>query len=421
MTNSNFLYYGNHVRTIAAMDALQQLSGLMAELSISDPLFLVSSIVRKSGVFDTVVKASGLDMARIEVIDGIPMGSSSSLVTTTIKNSRQHDSIIAIGGGSVIDTAKAVNLLISLGGDEISTYCGIQEITQPLLPLIVIPTTAGSGSEASGQAIIRSSKTGRMLLLSSSSLVPTLAIIDPLMTRSLSPLSTASGAMEALSRAIEATISLAANPITTAMACQAIGILFSSLLKTIQSPLDSELRFHLAMAAHLCGLASSQTMPPLTQSIGNAIVSTCQIPFSTCSAILLPYALEYNLHTAQKDLARLYRQLEPDQNNLPEAVAADLFIAKIRTLNHDLMEATGNSFPIRFYDCIGKDNHRLMDPQQFADIAAIAQGDISLQFSREELDSQDIIRILEASFWGYPLDRDIIRKGHQHKPIREIP
>ena len=439
MTKGSFMAFSHDSRTIAGVDALQHLAKVLLDLKVSKPLLLVSSSVKKAGLLESVLNAGGIDKQTAVVRDGIAEGSSTTTVAEMVALYRDgaHDGIIAIGGGSVLDTAKAINLVVSqtqespeseyadlrsMGGLHSNIRTGLTHLS----PLIAIPTTAGPGSAASQSAIIHSPLTGRRILLSFPTLIPHTTIIDPQMFRTLSPTITAAGALSALSIAIESITSLAANPIATHHATRAACTIFNTAVQAVQAPHDLELRLQLALASHLAGIASSQARASLTQAMSNSLGAFCKIPYSTASLVLLPYALEYNLHKSIAELARLYQAVEgeaslpaPDRTVIPPETAAQLLIEKVRSLATALRQSVGNNLPSRFFDLLDPDGEKMLEPHQFESIALIALGDASILYSREDLDVQDIIRILEAAYWGYPLDRDIIRKGHQKKPLRE--
>ena len=161
---------------------------------------------------------------------------------------------------------------------------------------------------------------------------PDAAVIDPQMFRTLSPVFIATCAMAALSQAVESITSLAANPISTNMATRAATMIFNSAVKAVQTPFDLELQLQLAIASHLAGIAASQAMPSIAQAIGNNLAVYCHIPYSHCMAVILPYAMEYNLHTAQSELAHLFRAVDPENwhADIPSSATADLLIERTR-------------------------------------------------------------------------------------------
>ena len=435
MTRGSYFSYANDLWTIAGIDALQQLAKVLVQLKISSPLIIASTSVLNAGLVEIACKASGIQKERMTVLDGIPMGSSTETVMEMAKAFRHgnHDGIVAIGGGSVIDTAKAVNLLVSQNEDQgldilrISTGLHSDPVERDFhkKPLVAIPTSLGPGSGGSQSASIHSVRTGRRMMFSFPSLVPDATIIDPQMFRSLTPTLTALGAVSALSLAIESITNLCPNPLCVNLASRAVSIIFKTALQAVLTPFDQELRLQLALASHMAGMASSQTRGSVTLALSTSVGACCSIPYGNSTFILLPYALEYNLHATAASLAKLYREtssdlaLELPVPAIPDPAAADLLLEKVRTLMLELRQAAGSSIPLRFFDIQDGKGNRVMESQQFETIAMMASGDASILFSKEELDVQDLIRIIEAAYWGYPLDRDVIRKGHQKKPFRE--
>jgi alcohol dehydrogenase len=435
VTKGSYFYYANDMRTIAGMDALQQLAKVLHQLHVTRPLIIVSTSVLNAGLVESACKASGIKKELITILDGIPIGSSTEVVLKMAEAYRNgdHDGIIAIGGGSVIDTAKAVNLVVSQKENpdldilRISTGFRNNPIGPGYRrqPLVAIPTTFGPGSGGSQSASVHSARTGRRMLFSFPSLVPNTTILDPQMFRTLTPVMTATGIITALSLAIESITSLSPNPLSVNLATRAVSILFRTALQAILTPFDQELRLQLAIASHLAGMASSQSRGSVTLALSNSLGACCGIPYGNCAFILLPYALEYNLHATIGMLANLYRDTaspsaaEIPVPDIPDPAAAELLLEKVKILITELRQATGNITPLRFFDLQDGKGNRVIESQQFETIAMMASGDSSILFSKEELDVQDLIRIIEASYWGYPLDRDVIRKGHQKKPFRE--
>jgi len=435
MTKESYFAHSNDIQTIAGMDALQQLAKVLSQLKITKALVIASTSAHSAGLVETACKVAGLQKEQVTILDGIPMGSSTQIVMEIAQAYRMgnHDGIIAIGGGSVIDTAKAVNLVVSQDEDpgvdvlRISTGLHSDPVERNFhkKPLVAIPTSLGPGSGGSQSASIHSARTGRRMLFSFPALAPDATIIDPQMFRSLTPTLTALGVVSTLSLAIEYITSLSPNRLCLNLATRAVSILFRTALQAILAPFDQELRLQLALASHMAGLASSQARGSVTLALSTSIGACCGIPYGNSAFILLPYTLEYNLHATAGVLANLYRDtasassLEPPVPEIPDPAAADLLLEKVKTLILELRQATGNLIPLRFFDLQDGKGNRVMESQQFETIAMMASGDSSILFSKEELDLQDLIRIIEAAYWGYPLDRDVIRKGHQKQPFRE--
>jgi alcohol dehydrogenase len=168
--------------------------------------------------------------------------------------------IVAVGGGSVMDTAKGVNIVVSENADDLMQFSGAGNLTRPLKPLVAIPTTAGTGSEVTLVAVIADPARNLKMPFTSYFLMPDIAVLDPRMTLTLPPAITAATAMDALTHAIEAYTCLAKNPLSDAHAQLAIELIGQNLLKVINVPENANGRLALAVAATLAGVAFSNAM-----------------------------------------------------------------------------------------------------------------------------------------------------------------
>jgi alcohol dehydrogenase len=202
------------VKIIAGLAALEHAPYELSVRDSSRALIITDAGIKAAGLLEQVLGVFNKSQVEIAaVFDQVPPDSSMSVVREIAHFYRQHrcDSIIAVGGGSVIDTSKGVNILVSEGGDDLLAYSGVGNLKRPLKPLFVIPTTAGTGSEVTAVAVISDIENERKVAFGSHFLFPDVAILDPRMMLSLPPHITAMTAMDALSHACEAAIGLAKN------------------------------------------------------------------------------------------------------------------------------------------------------------------------------------------------------------------
>lgn len=181
--------------------------------------------VRANGLLNPIEAAfSTTDAVIGAIFDDVPPDSSLEVVRQAAELYRKQkcDAIIAIGGGSVIDTSKATNILVSEGGDDLLQYSGAHNLPKPLKPFFVIPTTSGTGSEATMVAVVSDTQKNVKLAFASYYLMPHAAILDPRMTQTLPPHLTAMTGMDALTHCVEAYTCLAANPLSDAYASAGI-------------------------------------------------------------------------------------------------------------------------------------------------------------------------------------------------------
>ncbi|PMP92908.1 MAG: alcohol dehydrogenase [Desulfurella sp.] len=208
--------------------------------------------------------------------------------------SSKCDSIIGIGGGSSIDAAKAIAIIATNGG-LINDYEGANKIRNPLPPMIMIPTTAGTGADVSQFAIVTDTKRKIKMSLIDRSLVPNISIIDPFLLTTKDPKLTANTGIDALSHAIESYLSVSANEFTNTMALNAIKIIFKYLRRSVASKTDLYAKEKMALASLQAGIAFSNAGLGLLHAMAHQVGGLLDQPHGEIDAILLPYVLEFNL------------------------------------------------------------------------------------------------------------------------------
>jgi len=343
MGTSLFRFY-NPVKIISGENALDSLGYELKQLGAKRPLIITDQGVAAAGLIGLVGKS--LDGAGIPgdiLYDRVPPDSSPQAVDQAGGLFRENhcDAVVSVGGGSVIDTGKAVNMLITEDAPALLELVGVK-LRRPLKPFIVIPTTAGTGSEATYAAMIRDDAQNRKLLFASYFLLPNAAILDPRMTLSLPPLVTAATAMDALTHAFEACICKLRNPFSDAYAIEAVKLISKYLPAVLTHGEDREARFYLANAACMAGAAFSNAGVGLIHALGHALGGVCQVPHGVAMNVLLPYGLEYNLPAVGEIIGELLLPLAgPGTYN--ETSAGDRpqkTIAAIREIQNNLYQTT---------------------------------------------------------------------------------
>jgi alcohol dehydrogenase class IV len=218
------------------------------------------------------------------------------------------DGIVCIGGGSVIDCAKGIGIVVA-NGDDILTYEGIDKINSPLPPLICIPTTAGSSADVSQFAIINDTNRKVKIAIISKSIVPDVALIDPQTTLSMDYNLTIYTGLDALTHAIEAYVSNANSSITDMYALEAIKYLYTALPQVAQNLENLEARGAVMMGSLLAGLAFSNASLGAVHAMAHSLGGWLDLPHGLCNAILLDKVIQFNLPYANekyKPIARIF-------------------------------------------------------------------------------------------------------------------
>ncbi len=278
-------------------------------------LLITDEGVLKAGLVDDV-KAGVLDegLSLVSIYSEVPQDSDIETCSQigVMARKKSVDTIISVGGGSVIDTAKLSNILISCGGELFEYLTGKRILKGPLKPHITIPTTAGTGSEVGLAAIVRDSKSKRKFPFASRHLVPDIAILDPLMTVTLPPTLTAYSGIDALTHAVEAYTSTMATPLSESFSREAFRIIVEYLPKAFEEGSNIEARGQMLIAASLSGFALSQVKSlGICHAMAHALGGVASIPHSLACAIVLPVCMKYNLDHCAKRYRELASEIEP--------------------------------------------------------------------------------------------------------------
>ena len=394
MTKSYYEFFCP-VKLVAGNAALEHIPYELRTLSSSRPMIITDKGVRGAGLIDHVLGAfaeSGMDV--IEIYDDVPPDSSTTIVKDIAKLYRDSgcDSIIAVGGGSVIDTSKGVNILVSEDGEDLSDFSGVGVLTKPLNPFFVVPTTAGTGSEVTLVAVISDLEKGVKLPFTSYFLLPNAAILDPRMTLTLPAHITAMTAMDAMTHAVEAFTCMGKNPISDAYAMSAIKKISENLIKVLNTPDDAEARLELAQASTMAGVAFSNSMVGLVHSLGHSLGALCHLPHGLCMNLFLPYVSEYNLAERGEIIGELLLPLA-GADVYAQTPAVDRGRAAINTIREIRDELHRRCKLPRTLSETGK-----VTKDQIAKIAEMALDDGSIIYNPVEVDLQDAIAVLENAW-----------------------
>ncbi|OEC51625.1 MULTISPECIES: iron-containing alcohol dehydrogenase [unclassified Aeromonas] len=383
------------VKLLAGEQALEQLASELASLGAHRPLLLTDKGVNATGLATLLanVLAEG-ELPVAAIWDEIPADSSTAVVERIAKRYRELDcdSLVALGGGSVIDTAKAVNILTSMGGDHLLDYSGAGCLTRPLKPLAVVPTTAGTGSEVTLVAVIKDEASGRKVPFTSPFLLPQLAVLDPRLTQGLPLNITAATAMDAMTHAIEAFIGTAKNPVSDALALMAVEKIASALPQIIHDPQNKQLRLQLAEGSTLAGMAFSNSMVGLVHALGHSLGARCHLPHGLCMNLFLPTVLDYNRPEVDSELARLLLPLVGAERfaATPAHQRAEATITAIRTLRDTLWQAV--KLPRTMSEA------GVSDRSLLTEIRDLAVNDGAMLFNRKDADREQLLTLLERAW-----------------------
>ncbi len=246
------------------------------------------------------------------------------------------NAIVAVGGGSPMDCAKGIGIVTAAGG-HILDYEGVDQVQEPIPPLVCIPTTAGSAAEVSQFAIISDQTRRVKIAIVSKVVVPDVALLDPQTTTTMDPYLTACTGLDALTHAIEAYASTACGPLTDLYALEAIRLVARNLTAAIHDPLNLEPRSKMLLASMYAGLAFSNAILGAVHAMAHSLGGFLDLPHGECNAILLEHVVAYNFSA----IPERYRAVAASLGRQTDALDHETLLRVLLATLRDLRKAAG--------------------------------------------------------------------------------
>lgn len=328
-------HFSSPPRLIMGEGALEAAAGELRSLGsrvliITDPGIVAAGIHKQ---VNEILAAGGLPIATYSEVVGNP-DVETVRAASAARDAEAADVIVAIGGGSSIDVAKAVAVVATNGGD-ISDYEGVEKFTTPPLPVLVVPTTVGSGSEVTKGAVITNNETHVKMIVVSELMFPRIAILDPRVVAGLPGRIAATTGMDALTHSIEAYVAKGANPVTDAINLGAIELIGMNLVAASQG--DGEALYNMLVASSMAGIGFHDAGLGAVHALANTLGAHFGVHHGTANALFLPYVIDFNIPAAPERFARIAAALGEDITGLDTAEAASRSSVAV----HRLAEESG--------------------------------------------------------------------------------
>ncbi len=387
--------FQHSTKLLSGKDALENIPAELHMLGASHPMVLSDHVLHEIGTLSRVCDAVQEDGIRIgAVFHEIPADSSSAVVNEIagIYRSCGCDSLVAVGGGSVLDTAKGVRMLLSQEVHDIMELLGCEILTRGRhIPFVAVPTTSGTGSESTLVAVIRNESDGMKMEFISYFLQPDVTVLDARMTLTLPARITAATGMDTLCHAIEACTCLQKNPLSHAYGTAAIRMVGQYLERAVKNGKDAEARLGMANASTMAGAAFSNSMVGMVHAIGHALGGVCHVPHADAMTILLPHCMEYNMELLSEDYGELLLFLGG-----PEEYAATAKKARGKAMVKKVRELAGRlggrcGLPLCLRDV-------KVERESFKAVAAAALSDGAMIVNPKQVGEEDVLAVLEKAY-----------------------
>lgn len=390
-----YFEFQSSAKILSGRHALENLPSELKNLGAQKPMILSDEILKKIGTLQIVTDALAAGGIREgAVYTRIPADSSLQVVRNIVKEYKKQecDSLVAVGGGSVIDTAKGVRMVLSQNVDDLLDIWGCENLSGVVrIPFAAIPTTSGTGSESTLVAVIKNEARRLKMEFISYYLQPDVAVLDVRMTRTLPPKTTASTGMDALCHAIEAYTCLQKNPISDAYALGAIRLITQNLEQAVKNGKDDRARLAMANASMMAGAAFSNSMVGVIHAIGHALGGVCHVPHGDAMTILLPHGMAFNYRVLKEQYGELLYFLAGEETCLdtPAEQRGKEAVRQVWQLRRKLHRICG--LPERLRECgVRKSDFEL--------VARTAMNDGAMIVNPREVSWEDVMFILNKAY-----------------------
>lgn len=313
---------------------VETLADAIKRYNIAMPMIVTDEGIIRAGIIEKIIDILNSSDIKYSIFSGVHPNPTDIDVMEGIKIYHENscDGLIAVGGGSPIDSAKAIRIL-TVNKGHISDYYDMLDLPEEMPVLIAIPTTSGTGSEVSKGALITDTKANRKRIVRPGP--PSLAIIDPQLTLGMPPYLTASTGMDALSHCVEGYVGKRFNPFAEAFAIHGIKLIVKYLKIAVNNGSDIEARTYMSIASTMGALAFSKGLG-VAHSLSHQLSTVADIPHGAANAIMLPYAMEFNLDYAPEKYADIAQAMGIDIHGKTILESARLAIAAIQQLTLDI-------------------------------------------------------------------------------------
>ena len=327
--------------------ASRNIGAMVKDINCQRPLIVTDKIMLQLGYVQRVrddLSAMNIDSDVFDETVPEPTTRSIEAGVELVKNG-QYDVIIGLGGGSPIDSAKAISILGKYGG-QMRDYKFPRLVTEPGLPIIAIPTTAGTGSEATRVTVITDDTNDEKMLCVGIGFMPTVALVDYELTLTVPARTTADTGIDALTHALEAYVSKKANAFSDIQAVSAMKLLAPNLRRVFNNGQDREAREAMMLGSTLAGVAFSNASVALVHGMSRPIGAFYHVPHGLSNAMLLPAVTEYSIPAAEHRYANAARAMGIAQVSDSDASANQRLMAELYAINRELEVPTPAEFGI---------------------------------------------------------------------------
>jgi alcohol dehydrogenase len=371
-------------RVVFGLNSVDRLGEVARELGARRALLVTDTGIVAAGHVEhgrRALEAAGLEVA---VFDRVRENPTTLDVDACVEVARaaRIDALVGLGGGSSMDTAKGCNFLLTNGG-RMQDYWGVGKATRPMLPLMAVPTTAGTGSECQSFALIADETTHQKMACGDPRAAPRVALLDPALTVSQPRPVTAFTGLDAIAHALETAVTRRRNELSLLYAREAFRLTIDHLQRVLEQPDDLEARARMQLGAAYGGMAIELSMLGAAHAAANPLTARFGIVHGHAVGMMLPHVVRFNAE--ESGARKAYRQMAEDvglvENGVP---AVDVLVARLQSL----LAAAG--LPTSLADCG-------VTAEALPDLAAVAAAQWTAEFNPRPVNAADFEQLYRAA------------------------
>lgn len=317
----NFIF-NNPTRIVFGENSINEAGQEIVRLKCSKAFLVTDQGVVDAGLAGRVEKALGKKL--VGTYDKCIQDSDLRIINEVaeIARSKGADVLVSVGGGSVIDTTKGAAIVLKEGG-KIQDIAGYQMLSRPQTPHIVIPTTAGTGSEVTNAAVVKNQEEHRKLEIVDDNIYPNVGILDPTLTEGLPLMLTATTGMDALCHAIESIHNIQMNPMVDAWALRAINLIMEYLPQCVENGKNLFARGQQLLASTMAGIAFTNSQVAMVHAIAHMLGGMFKVPHGLANSILLPHVIRFNADVCGDRYSLITRAMGLDMKKITDENAGE--------------------------------------------------------------------------------------------------
>jgi alcohol dehydrogenase len=322
-------------RVVFGLGVIDRLGELVRELGARRVLVVTDPGIAAAGHLEHALWALGGDDLQAVVFDRVRENPTTRDVDDCLAAAREAgvDAFIGLGGGSSIDTARGCNFLLTNGG-RMQDYWGVGKATKPMLPMVAVPTTAGTGSECQSFALIADEATQQKMACGDPKAAARVALLDPTLTVSQPRGVTACTGVDALAHALETAVTTKRSEISKLYSREAFRLINSSLPQVLSQPEDLQFRARMQLGAAYAGMAIENSMLGAAHAAANPLTAHFGVVHGEAVGVMLPHVIRFN--AGEPPIGELYRRLAADLGLVPDdasvAEAVEALVARVKEL-----------------------------------------------------------------------------------------